>query len=36
MRHTAEIFCHGAKAEKILSAFTEAVEVTVYQKISHR
>jgi hypothetical protein len=26
---------HGAEWEKILSAFTEAAKVTVYQKISH-
>jgi hypothetical protein len=26
---------HSAESEKILSAFTEAVKVKVYQKISH-
>jgi hypothetical protein len=36
MPNSAGVFWHSADWEKILSAFTEAVKVTVYQKISNR
>jgi hypothetical protein len=35
MPHSAEFFGIAQSRKKILSAFTEAVKVTVYQKISH-
>jgi hypothetical protein len=36
MRHSEEFFSIVWNRNKILSAFTEAVKVTVYQKIGHR
>jgi hypothetical protein len=35
MLHSAEFFCIAGSRKKILSAFTEAVKVTVFQKIGH-
>jgi hypothetical protein len=35
MPHSAEFFGIVQSRKKILSAFTEAIKVTVYQKISH-
>jgi hypothetical protein len=32
MRHSAEFFWHSEESEKILSAFTEAIKVTIYKK----
>jgi hypothetical protein len=36
MPHSAEFFRTAGNRNKILSAFTEAVKVTVFQKIGHR
>jgi hypothetical protein len=36
MRHSKEFFGIARSQTIILSAFTEAVKVTVYQKVGHR
>jgi hypothetical protein len=36
MPHSTEFFGIAWSQNKIISAFTEAVKVTVYQKIGHR
>jgi hypothetical protein len=36
MPHSAEFVWHSTESKKILSAFTVAVKVKVYQKINHK